>query len=197
MKVLRFHKHLNFIAALLATALNLSMYHNPHSNLLNADDLELERVDREDGPELSAPLNANPRWESFNEWQCFSTQDVQLECTELDSPEMRVPTIRVKSTMQFFDFSMDPEPDMDCEYVIEKWKMLLETEDSFCTYAAYLQDIPSDHFVDEGVDSWTLWIVEQVKTTKGYWSDEDISAEEEEDEKEGCRGEYGQPLYLR
>jgi hypothetical protein len=177
-------KCFRLVIVLLAAALNLSMYYNPHASLLNADDLEFERVDREDGPELGGSLseaNEGHRWESFNEWQCFPTRDVQSECTELDSPEIHVPTIRIRHAGHLFDFSMDPEPDMDCDYVIRNWKTLLEGEDSFCVYAAYLQDLPVDQSGEEDVDGWTLWIVKQMKTKKDYWSDADLSEEEAED----------------
>jgi hypothetical protein len=154
------------------------MYSNPYADLLNEEDREFERADREDGPELSAPLSENPRWESFNEWQCFSTQTLQLECTELDYGEMHVPTLRIADAGHLFDFSMERESDLGCDKVLESWRNLLDGEDAFCVYAAYLQDLHAEHFSEEGVERWTLRILSQIKTRKGYLLEEDMMTEE-------------------
>jgi hypothetical protein len=177
MKQTRSSKRLRLFVALAAGVLSLSMVSSPYAYLLDEEDREFERADREDGPELSAPLSESPRWESFNEWWCFSTQSLQLECTELDYGEMHVPTLRIANAGHLFDFSMERESELGCGKILEQWKDLLEGEDAFCVYAAYLQDLPADHFGEEGVERWTLRILSQIKTRKGYLSEEDMMTE--------------------
>jgi len=169
------------LIVLLAGAASLSMYSNPYLELLTSGDWEFEKADRDDGSALSSPIGQSPRWESFNEWQCFSTQNIHLECTELDDGSIQVPTLRVGRAGHILDFSMDPEPSFDCEQVRMDLIDLLDQEDSFCVYAAHLQEHPSENFGDPDVISWNLWIMSQVKTQKGYWTNEDLSVKENEE----------------
>lgn len=140
-----------------------------HYNLLSQEDRDLENLDRQEQPVLSSALDSDFYWESFNEWQCFSTENIQFECTELDHGVQYVPTMRISRNEELFDFSLDPEHELDCKGILNEWSALLEHEGSFCTYAAYLQDLPNDSFEAEGINFWGLWIVSQVKSRKGYW----------------------------
>ena len=149
-------------------------------HLLSEEDLEQELMDAENGPQLNSALNEYPHWESFNEWNCFSTQTVQLECSALDYGQIHVPTLRVTDSGLLYDYSsgnsknlyefqMSEEPGLGCKEVLQKWNTLLESERAFCVYSAYLQDLPADHFEAEGVKRWTLSIISQLKTQQGYW----------------------------
>jgi hypothetical protein len=158
------------IAIVLVSSLScLSMASISHYELLNSDDQEKEAVDQKGTPALSSGLNAVPQWESFNTWQCFPTENIRLECTELDNGEIRVPTLRFSKKSIMYDFSLDPEPGLDCDQILEKWATLLENQRSFCVYAAHLQKYPDNPFQSEGIAEWHLWIVNQIKTNNGYW----------------------------
>jgi hypothetical protein len=159
--------------------LNSSMYVDPFAGLLSAEDFAQERTDA-DHPALSSSLQEDPGWESFNTWSCFSARNLELECSELDFGAIHVPTLRVIENSAAYDFSLDPEPNMDCEQIRDQWRQLLDGEPAICTYAAYLQDLPADSLRDGSLDSWTLWIVNRLKTSKGYWSISDHHAPHEE-----------------
>ena len=138
-------------------------------DFLSFEDLEREHFDRKSTPALSSSLDESPYWESFNEWHCYSTKNIRFECTELDYGLMHVPTIRIADSSDLYDYSMDPEPDLDCEEILGEWKNLMEGERSFCVHAAYLQNLPYESYEAEGIRHWSLWILEDIKTSKGYW----------------------------
>jgi hypothetical protein len=149
-----------------------------HYELLNSDDQEMEVVNQEGPPALSSGLNSAPQWESFNTWQCFSTEKLQYECSDLDYGAIKVPTLRVTDGSIMHDFSLDPEPGLNCEQTLAKWIALLENQRSFCVYAAHLQIYPDNPFQAEGIEQWHLWIINQIKTNNGYWKWAPDAAEE-------------------
>lgn len=173
-------------ALILITSLSsLSMMNiNPY-DLLGPEDQEMEITDQTEGPALSSGLNAANQWESFNTWQCFSTESIQLECSELDYGAIYVPTLRMSNGTILYDFSLDPEPDLNCEEILAKWTALLKNQRSFCVYAAYLQKYHDNPFELDGIEEWHLWIVNQIKTLNGYWNsfepDADITIDNEPD----------------
>ena len=150
--------------------LNLSMASSV--DLLSAEDLELESLDRERGPELSAPLTESPRWESFNEWQCFHGSELQLRCVSLDDGEFQVPNLEVTEAGRLYEFSLNPSRDFDCEKVLEVWKRMVDVETPFCVYSARLQEYSEEQAADLGVNRWTLWIVSRIKSEGSYWVDD-------------------------
>ena len=167
----KFRKLRSFILVFLVGFCCLSMTWN-YYDLLSQEDLGLEDFGQST-PALSSAIDSDFYWESFNEWQCFSTESIQFECTELDYGRQYVPTIRISQNNELYDFSLDPEPALNCQKILTKWRSLLEKEDGFCVYAAYLQDLPHDAFEAKGIERWGLWIVDQVKSRKGYWKEQD------------------------
>ena len=162
-------KHCSAIFVSVAGIFCLSMTDTNHYEILSPDDREQELTDSEGTPALSSQIDANPYWETFNTWRCFSTENIRPECSVLDNDSLRVPTLRFAEGSTLYDFSIDPEPGLDCDETLAKWIALLDQEQSFCVYAAYLQEMPSEIFEYEGINRWQLWIVSQIKTQQGYW----------------------------
>jgi hypothetical protein len=160
---------LGIIVLVAASIACLSMTTIDHYNLLSLEDQEMEALDRKELSVLSSTPDAIPYWESFNTWQCFSTENVQPECSELDYGAIHVPTLRLRQGTTLYDFSLDPEPGLDCEQTLAKWVALLENQRSFCVYAAHLQKYHDNLFEADGIKDWHLWIVDQIKTYSGYW----------------------------
>ena len=163
------NKRLSIFIVVAASISCLSMTTFNHYDLLSPEDQEMEVLGREEPSVLSSALDAIPHWESFNTWQCFSTENIEPECSELDYGAIHVPTLRMREGNTLYDFSLDPEPDLNCEQTLTKWIALLENQRSFCVYAAHLQIYPDNPFESEGVEEWHLWIVDQIKTYNGYW----------------------------
>jgi len=158
--------HLSFIIISAICALSMSWPY--HYDLLTDIDYEQEAEDRNEGPALSSAIDQEPHWESFNYWQCYSTQAIRFECSELDYGKTFVPTLRVLDRNHLYDFSLDPEPNLNCEETLKRWAEILDKQISFCVYAAYLQELPAESYANEGVSRWSLWIVDQLKSN-GYW----------------------------
>lgn len=152
-----------------AAILCLSMATINHFDLLSLEDIEMEVPDQEETPALSSALGDSNQWESFNTWQCFSTENVQSDCTELDYGALRVPTLRISEGTTMYDFTLDPEPNLNCEQTLSKWVELLKNQRSFCIFAAHLQKYQDNPFESDGIEEWHLWIVDQIKTYNGYW----------------------------
>ena len=158
-----------FALVLLTSAASLSMLRIPFTDILNGDDYKAVEIDARRGSALSAPLDGKtPYWESFNRWQCFPADQIETMCLEADYGTVRkVPAIHVSYGSHLYEFSMDPEPEPDCEKILDRWKQLLAGEDAFCTFAAFLQDLDTNE--TEAIDG-SVWIINQLKTRKGYWS---------------------------
>jgi hypothetical protein len=182
------NKYFKISVVLAASISCLSMTSINHYNLLSDDDQEMEAVDQEGPSVLSSGFHVTPQWESFNTWQCFSTETIQPECSELDYGAIHVPTLRMREGTTLYDFSLEPEPDLDCEQTLAKWTALLENQRSFCVYAAHLQIYPDNPFESEGITEWHLWIVDQIRTNNGYWKWADTE-EESSDENDQVESE--------
>ena len=138
----------------------LSMIPINHFETLNELDYQLEEVEEDQPPALSAGLHEKDYWESYNTWNCFSAADAQLDCSVLDYGKILVPTIRVVIDGIHYDYSNEPEQDPDCHATLRKWAELFENQKSVCIYSAYLQNV---------TDNYELWIIDQIKTYNGYW----------------------------
>ncbi|OFZ18867.1 MAG: hypothetical protein A2Z20_02575 [Bdellovibrionales bacterium RBG_16_40_8] len=75
------NKRLRIFIIVTASISCLSMTTINHYDLLSPEDQAMEVLDREELSVLSSALDAIPYWESFNAWQCFSTETVQPECS--------------------------------------------------------------------------------------------------------------------
>ncbi|MGZ3709705.1 MAG: hypothetical protein ACXWP5_11550 [Bdellovibrionota bacterium] len=161
-------RRIHIAAAFVAGLSCLSLFRGDPADLLSGEDYAQEESDRTDGHALSSALDDENPWESFNKWQCFPADSAEITCAtaEYNGPK-DVPILTVSYGTHHYEFSMDPEPEPDCAKVSAKWKNLLENQSSFCTYAAFLQyseDASGTPDKDESV-----WIINQLKTGKGYW----------------------------
>ena len=173
---------------------SLSMYHNPSTDLLDEPDYERMRTDASQGPALSGPLiNGAVSWASYNQWLCFPAQNIDITCMEDEygGGVRKVPALHVSEGSHYFEFSMDPEPTPDCDKITKRWKALLEDEGVFCAYAAPLQELDIGVY-DTAAETGSFWIINQLKTAKGYWSfesDENWLGQEDEDASAGDNSE--------
>lgn len=145
---------------------------NDNDNILEDEDYRMWEYDLSQGPILSSPLNAKEKFESYNEWHCFSTDSIELECTDINynDKDKQVPTIIAKTDTLIYNFDLSPEIDWDCPEIIHTWNDLFEDERSICVYAAYLQDLEFDNSNSERN---TLWYISRIKTSGDYWLPED------------------------
>ena len=179
-------KGLITIIAIAAGVSSLSMYRNPATDLLDEHDYERMRIDVSQGPALSGPLiSGSVSWASYNQWLCFPAQNIDVACAEdeYDEETRKVPVLHVMENSHYFELSMDAEPAPDCDKVTERWKALLQDEGAFCAYAAPLQELDINAY-DTHAEAGSLWIVNQLKTAKGYWhfeSDENWLRQDDDD----------------
>ncbi len=152
---------------------NLSMTRDYPESLLADLDRQLE-TDQE-RPALSSGLRADPYWERFNKWQCFDNSTVSVQCVghlldpDNSEEETLIPSIRVELDGEAFDFDQEDARKGDCPLTLRKWAHLLEGEKYVCVYAAYLQEIDKNN---------SYWILNQFKTSKGYWSSSSLPESE-------------------
>lgn len=164
-------KYLIIILVLISASASLAAFSLNYYDILNEKDIERQISDSEKGPTLSSGTYNSPQWESFNTWQCFSTSQIELNCLQIaDMENTFVPDLQVLKNSRIYDFSLDPELELDCEENLNQWSALLQNEERFCTYAAYLQEVPEYIDLDQNITSAGLWIIEKLKTDKGYWN---------------------------
>lgn len=170
------------VAVLLGLACLSMTAMNPF-DLLSIDDQEKEVADHDGTPALSSPLNETPQWKSFNTWNCFETNNISLELTEIDEGSMKVPTLLISSDRIQYEFSLDPEPDLDSERILRRWAELLDGQASFCVYAAFLPDLDATPAGAPKSEN-QAWVVNQLKTGRGTWSYEDDIIENQDVSRE-------------
>jgi hypothetical protein len=153
---------------LIIAILNLSInFENPRS-ILNTEDIELELSEENQKPALSSGNLSEQKWESFNTWICFPTDQIQLFCAEIDDSNDFVPTIEI------YDFegrniqlSLDPPFHKTCNQILTEWTLLIKNKRHFCAFTAFLQNLELDDSKEQHPTE--LWIVDTLKTQSGYW----------------------------
>jgi hypothetical protein len=180
--------------AFLLACTTISMTDGFYSALLTEDDYKAQQQEATArGPALSAPLDGKtPYWESFNQWLCFPVEAVEITCLEAEYGRIvKVPALHIVYGAHYYEFSMDPDPEPDCEAVTRYWRTLLEGEREFCVYAAPLQEyegVPSESGAKDG----SVWIINRLKSGKGYWNfetEDNWLKDDEETTIEGSDGE--------
>jgi hypothetical protein len=135
--------------------------------ILTEEDRALEATQKRRA--LGSSVHENPSWESFNEWRCFSTKDIELTYLEHiwdpeTKPELkeRSAAIGVSSNEGHLEFDYEDShfTGQNPDLILSKWKGLIAGERTVCIYAAYLEEL------DETTSSW---IITGLKTTRGYW----------------------------
>lgn len=147
----------------------LSMtWSDPYRSLLIDEDFQLEN--EQDRPALSSVIGEEPAWESFNEWQCYSANQIMLYCSinsfsnwDGTVDEKRIPSIRISTDsgeILEFDYDANGTFKVDCELTLQEWTRLLHQSKILCLFGAYLQDI---------AEGETYWILDRLKTSNGLW----------------------------
>ncbi|MCM0605099.1 MAG: hypothetical protein KA715_03340 [Xanthomonadaceae bacterium] len=125
---------------------------------------------------VSTNKHENP-WESYDQWQCFSLNQITFECATYDRDTL-VPSIKAKNDKGIIFFDVHVEDELHCEDTLIQWRDLVHGGSKICLLAAYMPD------VDMGVDEATkkpnsLWYIDQIKSRNGYWKLKDFSNDEE------------------
>lgn len=140
-------------------------WHDSSYDILSEEDWDLSRQEKENGiPALSSAIGDENKWESYNEWRCFSAKDVESLCASVDDDDSHlVPIISIqnKDRSPGYEYALGAEYSWNCNKVIESWSVLMENQESICIHGAYLED-------DEQNNN-SLWYIDQVKTQNGHW----------------------------
>ncbi len=156
-----------FVTLLATTPLRMNgLEHDP---LLDTSDLAREERDHLRGPALSSVLDDPNPWESYNQWMCFDSTQVQVETAEIDMDGGWVPwpQLRVEALGQTFLISPEVDLPVDAAKELEEWRRELRGSREVCLYAAFLEY--SDSSPDSVADRESLWILQRLKTENGYW----------------------------
>lgn len=160
---------LKFLLLIISIA-SLSMTHIDYLQILSEEDFEMESTESATRPALSSSLDEGSQWQSFNQWMCFSSESVEFSCAEIDYGKSSLPNLSVRGDDNIlYELSIDPEPGLKCETILEAWKAIIDKQNGFCAYAAFLQDFGQGH---------ELWIVDAFKTYSGRWSWRTVEAVE-------------------
>ena len=152
----------------LLSVLNLSMYSGGDYPLLNKEDFALLENSNNRGPALRAIAGDAPYWESFYEWLCFSSEELDLRISEHQLEELTpVPTLAVWFEAHLYEFEVSTSTIGESGMAVyHEWEKLLESEASFCVMAAFLQNL--------GYQDRSLWLLQSLKTGKGHWRESDL-----------------------
>jgi hypothetical protein len=139
-------------------------------SLLTVEDYELETSLREEVPALSSPINSNAPWESYNEWRCFPTQDIETKCTDIQTDpgvSQKIPTIVAELGEERFEYDLDPSKRWNCDSALEEWAQIISDSDQICIFGAFLQPLEA---------GTSLWVLDRFKSRRGYWLETDSRA---------------------
>lgn len=128
-----------------------------YMNLLTSEDWQYLDEDNKH-PAITFP---NSNEEYYNEWQCHSVEDLELEMVPVtyQGKKMGSPTIFTKNDKGIVEYALDPEPLKFSEIIMNKWKLLIDDVEEVCLVSSYLQDTPEGE----------LRILQRIKTSKGIW----------------------------
>jgi hypothetical protein len=152
-----------FLVVFLAASTSLSMYNAPYRDLLSDEDYRKEQEDSK-RPAITAPIvDGVVDWQSFNQWQCFSTKQLKIECVpDEEGRNLCYPLMIVDEGTDVFEFEVSTGGGyINSDLILSQWNSLLADEQAFCAYSGYIPDDSDSHeFVFD---------LSQIKTSKGYW----------------------------
>jgi hypothetical protein len=134
--------------------------------ILNEIDHSLE-LEKQLFPAMSSPNNHPIQWESYNEWTCFSINNVMLSTTGInyEGEERQIPSFRVLKEKMNAYYELSPSYKWEVEEIMRNWESLLENENFICFLAALL---PASHHTGD----YELWYITKLKTLRGDWDEE-------------------------
>ncbi len=115
--------------------------------------------------ELGSAIEEVESWESFNQWLCFSNQQIEFLCAVYDENTL-VPSLFIENAYGIFLIDAHVEDRLDCQDTIEHWKELASSNPDICVFAAHM---PQVKFDDESKKPRNLFYIKRLKTSLGYW----------------------------
>ena len=154
--------------------LNLSMEWNYGYEILTRQDFELQKS--QSRPALSSALSDPDYWESYNLWQCFPKENVEVACIKVCYRDECISESDWGDSLTFlvqppdgalYEFYFEDDEWRSCSQTMELWQPYLENQEAVCIYAAYLQDIAVSP--EENIKRRSYWVIDHFKTTAGRW----------------------------
>ncbi len=125
--------------------------------LLNWSDLVFAWDDNRDVA-LSHP---DTNEEYYNRWLCFDAASADVSYGVVEYGEARqVPIIDIKSGTRTFQFNVGPEIEWLTAAVQNRWRRLLQNQDSVCIFSVYSETDP---------DGTEVRYIRKLKTPAGVW----------------------------
>ncbi|HBQ21547.1 MAG: hypothetical protein A2Z91_02230 [Deltaproteobacteria bacterium GWA2_38_16] len=171
------------LAVVLCAFLNLSMEWDYGYGILTSSDFDTQR--NQDRHALSAALDDPDYWESYNLWQCFPKEEIEINCIKVCYKDKCIANEDWSDSLTFlaqpsdgalYEFSFDDDHERSCNQTMEIWWPLLNGQQAVCLYAAYLQDF--DVSSEENIKRHSYWVIDRFKTLAGQYSSSDYASPE-------------------
>lgn len=143
------------------------------TQLLTQDDIEFQEFENSIGVALGSELESEWPWGSYNQWQCFSVENLIYDCANYDSGTL-VPSLSVATEHEIFLFDVHVEDRLDCEQTLMQWRALINRGRDVCIFAAQMPDVDIE---PDGSRPQSLWYINRIKGVDGYWNLFDESPE--------------------
>lgn len=135
---------------------------------LTLQDLEEERFAYENGDwYIGTPQADGSYLESFSKWLCFPSSQAVLSLVEIeyDGEVKFIPQAEIETDEQVYLFAPDGDTADVGDPVLVAWRKIVEnSSDEFCVYAAYLHSVDLDRQV-----MGEFWIIQKIKSSFGLW----------------------------
>ena len=137
-----------------------------YGELLTQEDLEFQELDNSNGVALGSVHRSEWPWGSYNQWQCFSIENLSYDCANYDNGTL-VPSLSVITDREIFLFDVHVEDRLECEQTLWQWRALIDRGREVCIFAAHMPDVDMESGGDR---SQSLWYINQIKGVGGYWN---------------------------
>lgn len=137
-----------------------------YNELLTKDDVDFQELDNSNGVALGSVLKSEWPWGSYNQWQCFSIENLSYDCADYDNGTL-VPSLRVTTDREILLFDVHVEDRLECEQTLLQWRALIDHGREACIFAAHMPDVEME---SDGDRPQSLWYISRIKGVGGYWN---------------------------
>lgn len=154
------------IVALVLFAVCISAVGFRYSELLTQEDIEFQELDNSNGVALGAEIESEWPWGSYNQWQCFSVENLRYDCADYDNGTL-VPSLSIVTQQELLLFDVHVEDRLDCKQTLSQWRTLIDGGREVCIFAAHMPDVEME---SDGDRPQSLWYINRIKGVRGYWN---------------------------